>query len=60
MGYSLADLAADAEGLIEALNLQLSVGRRSQLGISRGSRRTAMQGCLRAFDDELMTIAMQY
>jgi len=47
-------------GLIEALNLQLSVGRRSQLGISRGSRRTAMQGCLRAFDDERMTIAMQY
>jgi len=56
----LADLAADAEGLIEALNLQLSVGRRSQLGISRGARRTAMQRCLRAFDDELMTIAMQY
>jgi hypothetical protein len=38
----------------------LSVGRRSQLGISRGLRRTAMQGCLRAFDDERMTIAMQY
>jgi len=26
MGYSLADLAADAEGLIEELYLQLSVG----------------------------------